>query len=901
MKKVLFTVITMLLPLMASADVIEINDIYYNLNNEAKSAEVTSNPNLYTGEVVIPKSIEYDEITYDVTSIGYNAFNGCSGMTSIEIPNSVKSIGSCAFWGCSSLTTIEIPNGVTCIESFTFIYCTGLTSVTIPNSVMSIRSNAFEGCSALNSIDIPNSVTSIGNGAFWNCCALTSVEIPNSVTRIESGAFEGCNGLTSIVIPKSVTSIEVSAFANCSALNSIVVENDNTVYDSREVCNAIIKKNDNELIVGCKNTTIPNTVTTIGVAAFSGCSGLTSIVIPNSVTKIGESAFSGCSGLTSVIIPNGVTTIGDQAFDRCSSLTSIDIPNNLASIENAVFYGCSSLTSIDIPSGVTSIGGSAFNGCSGLTSIDIPNSVTSIGDGAFANCSSLSTFTIPNSVIFIGNGVFDSTAWLDNQPNGLIYKDNALLGYKGNSPSGNLEIKDGTRLVTGLTGSRLTSVTFPNSLTCIGNSAFFGCGFLNSIEIPNSVTSIGEAAFWGCTRLTSVTIGNGVTSIGGRAFNGCTSLTSVTIGNGVTSIGASAFNGCSALTSLTIPGKITSIEYSTFNGCRSLTSVMIPGSVTSIGGSAFNGCTGLKSVIIGNGVTTIDYSAFGSLSKLTDVYCYAEKVPEATWAFNNTSTNAIILHVPEGLGEAYKAVEPWSSFKEIVEIGLKPIDVEVTVSYGEESGFTEETNLKGTVMDNMYYNIGADAGGYQPDDGCIVITKDTSDEQMAAFEGQDITSAELFQYFTGIIFKVPAGSGNVTITAETTGNMTLKVKVGNGEPQEMELSDKLKMNVPYKVSEESLVYIYAGTSSQNATRGLSRTAELPILKIYGIEWELDRVAGDVNGDGNVNGDDLEEVVHYIMGNPSPDIKKEYADVNCDNEVNAADIVAIVKIMKKSIK
>ena len=253
------------------------------------------------------------------------------------------------------LTTATIPetvtyNGttysVTSIGDYTFDNCFSLTSVTIPNSVTNIGMSAFYGCSALTSITIPNFVTSIGNNAFSGCSALTSITIPNSVTSIGNNAFSGCSSFTSITIPNSVTSIGNYAFISCESLTSMMVESGNTVYDTRENCNAIIETASKTLIAGCQSTTIPNSVTSIGGSAFYGCSSLTSLTIPNSVTSIGSSAFSDCSSLTSITIPNSVTTVGDYAFYKCSSLTSITIPNSITSIGWRAFLACSSLTQI---------------------------------------------------------------------------------------------------------------------------------------------------------------------------------------------------------------------------------------------------------------------------------------------------------------------------------------------------------------------------------------------------------------------------------------------------------------------------------------------------------------------------------------------------------------------------
>ena len=322
----------------------KVGKIYYNITDETKkTVEITYEytgtygANSYYGGVVIPESVSYNDNIYSVTSIGSHAFSASSALTSITIPNSVTSIGQSAFKGCSGLTSVTIPNSVKTIGDRLFADCAGLTEINvesgnsvydsrdncnaiietstntliegckstiIPNSITCIGDYAFYCRSGLKSITIPNSVTSIGGGAFMYCAGLTSITIPNSVTSIGQSAFSGCTGLISITIPNSVKTIGDRSFAYCAGLTEIKVESGNSVYDSRDNCNAVIETSTNTLITGCKNTIIPNSVTEIGDYALKECTSLTTIIISNSVTLICRDAFDGCTGLTEVISLN---------------------------------------------------------------------------------------------------------------------------------------------------------------------------------------------------------------------------------------------------------------------------------------------------------------------------------------------------------------------------------------------------------------------------------------------------------------------------------------------------------------------------------------------------------------------------------------------------------------------
>lgn len=365
------------------------------------------------------------------------------------------------------LQVLSISSSVFAYDFFSDdIYYNQLSSNTVEVTYSSLDDNYRY----IGHIDIPDKIVengytfyviSIDKNAFYGCTKLKSINIGNNIASIESYAFSGCESLSSIHIGKGVRKIGNNIFDNCCELSSIEIDRNNPIYDSRNNCNAIIETESNCLLNGCKNTIIPNSVTSIGSFAFYHCTGLYNIVIPKSVVAIMNGAFMGCTGLTNVQIPSGVVSIEDNAFRECTSLPSVSIPEGVEKLGTSVFKGCVSLSSISFPKSLVTIGEAAFSDCTGLETVALPNSVTSIGASVFSGCSNLSAVVLPNNISKLSDNLFSNC-------------------------------------------TSLSTILIPNSVNTIGNSAFSNCSTLSSIVLPKKVSSIGSSAFYQCENLLKV-------------------------------------------------------------------------------------------------------------------------------------------------------------------------------------------------------------------------------------------------------------------------------------------------------------------------------------------------------------------------------------------------------------
>ena len=636
----------------------------FSLNSTTNTYTVSGIGTCTDTDIIIPS--KYDG--KPVTSIGGSAFYGCSGLTSVTIPDSVTSIGGSAFRGCTKLT--EINFNATVMNDLSYnnyvFFNAGQNGdgikVTIGKNVTKIPAYLFSPCYDYSYSPKIRSVVfeegsvceSIGRSAFNRCTSLTSVTIPDSVTEIGEYAFSDCKLLVEVY---NLSSLNITKGSKDTGYVGYYAKVVHTSLDEPSILEttsdgyvfAVVSDSEIYLVVYIGNETeltLPESYNgndyEINQYAFYDHDDITEVIIPNSVTSIGDHAFYNCTSLTSVnylgtieqwcnisfgYLSENPLSNGAKLYLNGTPVTELVIPNTVTSIGNYAFYGCSGLTSVTIGDSVTSIGDHAFYNCTSLTSVTIGDSVTSIGDSAFFYCTSLTEIN------------FNATAMND------LSSSNYVFSYAGQNGDG-IKVtigKNVTKIPAYLFSPsydysyspKIRSVVFEEGSVCesIGRSAFNRCTSLTSVTIPDSVTEIGEYAFFYCTSLTSITVDENNTAY--KSIDG-----SLYSKDGKTLIQYAVGKND---TSFTIPDSVTSIGDRAFEYCTSLTSVTIPDSVTSIGEEAFYDCSGLTSVTIPDSVTTIGSYAFENCYSLTTINCEAEGQPSGWYSDWNSGCGADVV------------------------------------------------------------------------------------------------------------------------------------------------------------------------------------------------------------------------------------------------------------------
>ena len=488
------------------------------------------------------------EVVYNVVEIDNHAFYGCSGLSSIELPDNVTKIGSYAFYGCSSLVSIELSNSVVEIGSYAFQNCSNLENIVIGTGVEVIPFYCFSNCKKLLSIIIPSNVIEIKGTAFENCSSLQDV------------IFE--DGNKPLYLGYSTYQLDLGSKRYYGLFRHSPLTN---VYIGRNLEYEITESPTTTPFSGksnLKNIIISDCVTNIGICLFYNCSSLTDVELQNSVVSIGDKAFYGCSALANIELPNSITSIGSYAFYGCSALTNMELPNSITSIGSYAFYGCSALTNMELPNSITSIGSYAFYGCSDLVSIEFPDTVVSFGDRVFENCSSLNAIYID-----------DITTWCKYKFTSQTY--NPL--YYAKKLYLNREL--------------VTSLVIPNDISIINDYAFCGCSSLTSVIIPSSVVNIGNYVFDGCNQIKLIAFEDGETtlSLGHNNTIGYSWQyeTSITVYNGL-------FYSC-PLEELYL-GRNIAFNTSPVKNRNNLKIATFGCLVTDINTALFNGCTNLTDI-----------------------------------------------------------------------------------------------------------------------------------------------------------------------------------------------------------------------------------------------------------------------------------------------------------------
>ncbi len=797
----------------------------------------------YDGVLTIPSEAK----GYKVVAIGNGAFWDCK-FSAINIPNTVTSLNYHCFTNCPNITSLSIPASVEELDTWTVDYCTALETITVDAASATFKDGGV------------NAIIKIADNRLYVGCKTTV--IPDYVTAIGGGAFSSCTGLTAIHIPASVTYIGPQSFQGCTGVTSVTVDAANTSYNSNGGCNAIISSSNN-LLFGCRNTVIPETVTSIGYAAFNG-QPIKKVTLPKGVTNVGGIAFAWCEELTEIISkattpPQAQEYAFSGDYDRATLFVPKDTkPDYKAAVEWSKFTNIIELDDSGNPivdetefTALTAEGvemkfkvldktaktcqvgwhegygswnsNNASINTATTGTVTIPSEakgykVVKIAGAAFYGCSSITMVTIPNTVEEIDWFAFSFTSAMTslNIPASVTTIGNRALAHPNGRTT--LTVDAANPIYKSENNGIIEKAT---------NKLVAGCA---TTVIPSTVTALDDAAFYGCSDAKSFLIPASVEAIGSQAFSYCYNLERLTVASGNATFDSR--EDCGAI-----------IETATNTLLKGAGNMFIPATVTAIAENAVEGNNLLKVVEIPASVTSIKNYAFYYCSNMYQVISHIQDPFEIDKSAicRSYETYPEYLYVPAGTKDKYMATASWNLFRNIEELGsettveLDPLP-ENTTSFS--TTLPGAGSLTGTTVDNILFTLKSSNGdGYDETKGCVSVKTTMSDADVDALDLSQVGTPAFTAMFTGMVFAVQAGRGSITIDLQSLGGYSLGVKIGGGAVVKIEHADRNTAIINYNVAEDTYVLLYARNPDGSAPALRAAAEEESYgLDIYSIAW-----------------------------------------------------------------